>query len=214
MNNRDLDQLLKSARLPQPGEEYWHQLPNRIMQKLRLRKAPLPVLEGEAEAPRVRRLVLGSEPLFSLRQFTVLTVAILCIVSGAILLFRNRAAPEAFDSQWAAARKYYREIASLFPNQLRAIVLDQAGAHLDLAEAPTVPASPPLYLKVCDEGGCRSFITFSGQQIKLGNEVVEVFSDRRGDVLVVGLSFVWSSSDANRKRGRYRIQARALQEAS
>jgi hypothetical protein len=79
-----------------------------------------------------------------------------------------------------------------------------------LADRPNVPASPPVYVKICGPKGCQRFVTFSGQQIRVNGDVFEVLVDRQGDVLLVGAQWVWSSSEPAVKSSRYRIEARPL----
>ena len=115
------------------------------------------------------------------------------------------------DPQLAEARKYFHELEVLFPNQLQAIVFDQQGTHLVLAPEPNLPASPPLYLKICGPKGCQRFVTFSGQQIRVNGDVCDVLVDHQGKVLLVGQETLWSDAKASVKRGPYRIEARALE---
>src|SRR5205807_3264137 len=110
----------------------------------------------------------------------------------------------------AEAAKYIREIEALFPNQLQAIVLDQKGARLLLADHSNVPASPPLYLKICGPYGCQRFVTFSGQQIRINDDLCDVLIDRQGNVLLVGRELLWSSSEPAGKARPYRIEAKPL----
>jgi hypothetical protein len=98
----------------------------------------------------------------------------------------------------------------LFPNQLQALVLDAAGAHLVLAEQADVPASPPLYVKITGPKGAQRFVTFSGQRIRVNGDSFEVLVGRQGEVLLVGKQSVWSSSEPGVKAGPYRIEARPL----
>ena len=115
------------------------------------------------------------------------------------------------DSQLAEARKYFHELEALFPNQLQAIVFDQQGTHLVLAPEPNLPASPPLYLKICGPKGCQRFVTFSGQQIRVNGDVCDVLADRQGNVLVVGQETLWADAKAAVRSGPYQIEARALE---
>jgi len=113
----------------------------------------------------------------------------------------------------AQVRKYYSEIESLFPNQLKAIVFDRQGPHLLLAEESNLPKSAALYVKICSKGDCRSFVTFSGQRIRFGSDTFDVLVDRRGDVLLAGEKMVWSA-DSSAGQTDYRIEAKPLGGAS
>jgi hypothetical protein len=62
-------------------------------------------------------------------------------------------------------------------------------------------------LKLCDTKGCKRFITFSGQQIKVNGESFEVLVDRQGEVLLVGDAKVWKSSKDVSSFGSYKVVA-------
>jgi hypothetical protein len=138
-------------------------------------------------------------------------VAVICLGLVFFLGFWRGQPALSNDSQLAAARKYYHEIEALFPNQVQAIVFDQRGTHLVLAKEPNVPASPPLYLKVCGPKGCQRFVTFSGQQIRVNGDVCDVLADGRGEVLLVGRQLLWSDAKAVAASDGYQVEARALE---
>jgi len=98
----------------------------------------------------------------------------------------------------------------MFPGQLRAIVLDEKGWRIVLADVPDVPVSPPILVRLCGADRCRSIITFSGQDIPLGGDTMEVLSNARGGVIVAGNHFAWSS-DAPDMAAPFRIQTCALE---
>jgi hypothetical protein len=203
MNNKRLDEILKSARVPERAGEYWEKFPGRVMAKLHWRKQ-------NSEAQQLALPRVSSFRLFRLPVFGA-GLAVACILLGfglGIRIGRQSIAPE--RAQLAEALKCYREIAGLFPNQIQSIVFDQNGPHLVLAEQPNVPASTPLYVKICGPAGCQRFVTFSGQQIHLNGDTFDVLVDRRGDVMVVGAQSVWSSSEPLQSVGGYRIEARPL----
>ena len=79
---------------------------------------------------------------------------------------------------------------------MRAIVKDERGVRLVLADKPDVPASPPLLVRLCQPQRCRSVITFSGQQVRLDGETIEVLADGHGKVLVVGERSVVQPTEA------------------
>ena len=232
MNNNELEQILRGAPVPEPSPEYWEQFPGQVMREIDRRQAAAQLSSSalspasqsatarmDARAPRSnpsagretwatpgRRawsaLVL-SRPAFAIG------VAAACLLLGFFLGIRT-AWHTAGDPQLAMARKCFSEVAELFPNQVQALVLDSAGAHLVLAERPDVPSSPPLYVKITGPKGSQRFVTFSGQRIRVNGDTFEVLVDRQGDVLVVGKQSVWSSSDPGVKAGPYRIEARPL----
>jgi hypothetical protein len=65
-------------------------------------------------------------------------------------------------------------------------------------------------VNVCRRDHCRTFITFSGQQIRVNGEHWEVLTDGQGEVFVVGKRSVWSSDAPMREAGAYRIKAQPL----
>jgi hypothetical protein len=79
----------------------------------------------------------------------------------------------------------------MFPNQVRAIVFTKDGAQLLLSEKADVPASSPVWLKVCDAKGCESVVTFSGQRVPVKGELCDVLVDSKQNVLVVGQKQYW-----------------------
>jgi hypothetical protein len=113
--------------------------------------------------------------------------------------------------QLAEARKYYHEIEGLFPNQVKAIVFDQKGAHLVLSESPNVPNSPPLLVKICGPEGCKGFITFSGQNIQANGETYQVLATTDGQVMLVGKTSVWAGNDTANLAQSLKIEAKPLE---
>jgi hypothetical protein len=141
-------------------------------------------------------------------------VAILGIVLILPLVLRRDAAPRETFGSVAQVQKCYREIEAMFPNQVQAIIFDEAGSRIVLAEKPGVPDSTPLYLRICGPQGCQQVVTFSGQEIQVNGENWEVLTDAAGNVLLVGNKFVWSSASHVHELGKYRVETRSLETAS
>jgi hypothetical protein len=200
MNNSDLEKLLRSARVPERPADFWENLPKRVTAK--------------AHWQTRRKKESSAQP----RSRTSLAWAV-CIAAACVLIVlpvwisRNRPVQPA-GSQLAQAQKYFREIEQLFPNQVRAIIIDDKGPQLVLSDQANVPDETPLYLKICGSRGCQQFVTFSGQQIRVNGETCDVLLDAEGNVLLVGRQIVWSSDSATRDTGGYRIEARRLEHAS
>src|SRR3974390_3517991 len=109
MNNKRLNEILKSARVPERAGDYWEKFPGRVMAKLHWR-------QQNAEA---RQLVGSRVSSFRLLRLPVFGagLAVVCILLGFGVGFwkgRQSIAPE--RAQLAEALKCYREIAGLFPN--------------------------------------------------------------------------------------------------
>jgi hypothetical protein len=199
MNNDELHRLLKQHSVPERGEAFWEELPRRIGSRLHGD-------QPRAQAfPERRRFV--ARYAFGLAA----GLAVLCLLL--VVLPRKGPREAANPDPLAASRLYFHELEALFPNQIRAIVFDRHGPQLVLADKPDVPASPPLYVRICGPGGCQSFVTFSGQQIRVNGTDCDVLIDQHGDVLLVGRQWLWSSADPNR-HSPYRIEARPLEARS
>ena len=204
MKNSELEQILKSAPVPDRPGAYWDQFPQRVMAKtnwLRTR------VDAGASQPQTK-------PFWLRHRFRFATVGLGLAISGLLLVFvlgsRQGRQLSITEPQLAAARKYFQEIETLFPGQVQAIVFDQQGPHLVLAEHSNVHASSPLYLKVCGPKGCQSYVTFSGQQIRINGETCEVLLDHQDNVLLIGQDWVLSTAQAPAKRARYQVSARPL----
>jgi hypothetical protein len=204
MKDSELDQLLKSVPVPDRPETYWSEFPRRVMAKAHWLES-----RGQAGDDDCRARQSGAR--FRLRFVTVgLALVVIGLVLGFAFGFRQGRNLAITNSQLAAARKYLQEIETLFPNQIQAIVFDQQGTHLVLADQPNVPASSPIYLRISGPKGIQNYVTFSGQQIQLNGEVCEVLTDHEGNALLVGQQGAWSTAQAQVERSRYRLAARSL----
>jgi len=103
-----------------------------------------------------------------------------------------------------------RETLAMFPNQVRAIVQDEHGMKLILAEHGDVPVSAPLYIRVCDGQHCESFLTFSGQDIMVAGQTVTVLADTHGGVILAGDHFLWSETQQAQTTGHWKVEAKNL----
>lgn len=193
MTDSELEIFLKTAGVPDRASEFWEDFPRRITTKLHWR------------AQRTSDLLpVQPRPLNWLAWG--LSVGMACLVIAFTL------------SHWRGSRpangllqneKVVREVLAMFPNQVRAIVQDENGLSLSLADQANVPASTPLWIKVCDGNHCRSIITFSGQSVQIAGQRVEVLADARGGVMLVGDHFFWSSQETLRN-DHLRIDAQPL----
>ncbi len=200
MNNSELDKLLKSARVPDRPPEFWEALPKRVTAKLHWQA-------GRPAAPE-------AEP----RRFAAWAwgfgAAAACVAAALLVLALPGRTPPAAGHQFALVERCFREIEALFPRQVQAVVVDERGPRMVLADSADVPQSPPVYLKICGPKGCQRIITFSGQQIRVNGDQCDVLMDAAGHVLVVGSRIVWSSASAASAAGPYHIEARLVASAS
>src|SRR5439155_1395012 len=109
--NKSLDELLKSARVPERSEGYWENFPGRVTARLR---------ERLSDAPDV-----SWRPQATMRGIALAT-ACLALVIG--IWLRHHPVQDG-GRQLAEQAKLYQQIASLFPNRLQAIVTDASGVR-------------------------------------------------------------------------------------
>lgn len=200
MNDRELDMMLKSASLPEQPAEFWDQLPKRITTKIHWQSHQQTSPHGELRRFDLVDWALGAG-----------VVAVVCVVS--LLLQPERKSLAGSDS-FAVTEKCYRETEVLFPHQIQAIVFDETGPRVVLSEKPDVPASPPLYLKICGPRGCQEIVTFSGQQVRVNGDLCDVLTDALGNVILAGEHVIWTSQSIGNKAGVYRIEARTMEASS
>jgi hypothetical protein len=210
MNDTELNEVLKRANVPERGADYWERFPSQVTAEIERRTQQPHALPNVSNT---WSWVSGLRSFATKPAFAV-GVAVVCLTLGFVLGSWKGEHSPANDPQLAVARKYFREIEALFPNQLQAIVFDQQGTHLVLAQEPNLPASPALYLKICGPNGCQRFVTFSGQQIRVNGDVCDVLADHQGNVLLVGRQLLWSGATGNARSGQYQIEARALENNS
>jgi hypothetical protein len=206
MKDRELNEILRASRVPELTAADCERLSRNVIEEIeksgQAAQAGVPVTLRTRPAPKWTLPALG----FGL--------AAACILVGVVVGRWGKQEGSKVASQPSEIGVYYREIAALFPRQVRAIVLDDQGLHMELAADPDVPQSEPVFLKICGPHGCRRFVTFSGQQVQVNGEVCEVLLDHTGVIMVVGPHVLWSSRDADAKTGSYRIEARPLEGAS
>ncbi len=204
MNSSELDQLLKSAAVPERPASYWDQFPKRVMAKTHW-------------VARTETTATSAEPgPYWLRpRFRIAVVGLGLVMAGLLLGYifglRHGHNLAITDLQMAEARKYYQEVQTLFPGQVQAIVFGRQGVQLVLADKPNIPASSPLYVRICGPKGCQDFVTFSGQQIRLNGDVCEVLLDQQNNVLLVGPQWVLSTAQPPAKHALYQVAARSLE---
>ena len=193
MNDSDLEKRLKAARVPARDEDYWESFPRLVLAQLRAGSAKGPV------APRwLPRLAWGNG------------IAFACLMIGfAIGHWHGRVAK---DDPYALLQngKLLREVFTLFPNRVRAIVQDEHGVQLVLADQQDMPVSTPIYVHICDGKKCWSLVTFSGQELEIAGQKVTILANAQGGVIVAGPQFAWSSDQPASAGGGLKIEARSL----
>ena len=192
MNRLELESILKKARLPEIPEESLELFPRRVVARLKHNDPPA-------------RTTWKYLP----RLAWVFGLATCVVIAFAIGHWRGRIG--AIQSNDILADiKVVHETLAMFPNQVRAIVEDERGLNLVLSESSDVPASPPLYVHICDGKHCSSFVTFSGQEIQVAGQKVTVLADARGGIILTGNQFVWSNTERIFAGTRLKIEAKSL----
>ena len=194
MNDFDLEKKLKSAQVPPRDEDYWESFPRLISAKLRTS----PEQRTAIERHWLPRLAWGG------------AVAFTCLVIGFTIGHWRGRTIEGDPYTLLQNGKMLREVMTLFPNRVRAIVQDQQGMQLVLSDKPNVPASTPLWVKICDGKECAAVVTFSGQEIQVAGQKLTVLADARGGIILTGPGFAWASDQPTRAGGSLKIEARTL----
>jgi hypothetical protein len=198
MNKPDLDSILKKARLPEIPEESLELFPRRVVARIK---------QNEPASHTGRRVAPRLAWAFGL---------ILCIIGAFALGHRygrmegNMAQTGEQPTDNLADAKFVSETLAMFPNQVRAITEDDHGVSLVLSQKGDVPASPPIYVRICDGKHCSSVVTFSGQEIQIAGQKLTVLSDANGGIILTGNRFVWSNSERIYADNHLKIEARNL----
>lgn len=204
MNDGELDRLLKSATEPGRPAEYWKDFPGKVASRLAGRPR-----SQSAEGPAGSSKAAWGWFAFGAGMATACFVLVFAFQGS-----RERTGGDFAAADLAVMRKYLQEVEALFPNQVQAVVFEKNGPRLVIADRAEVPTMMPVYVRVCTANGCQAFLTFSGQQIRLNGEMVDVLVNARGNVLLVGSKLSWTSGESNSRIGPMRIVARSLESAS
>lgn len=194
MNNQELNDLLRRAHVPERTSEEWNQFARDTARRI----------HGSFTHESVKRSRIRH------RAFAAWGVgfATVCVLLG-FAIRHWHARREARRDEIADARKLFSELSALFPNQIEAVILNEHGPRLILAEQPLPRDATPLFVRICGAKSCERVITFSGRRVPLNGQTCEVLLDARGNVIVAGERFVWTSADHTARAG-YKIEAAQL----
>jgi hypothetical protein len=192
MTNRQLDDLLHKAKLPAPPASYWEEFPGDVARFAR------------GASGREQTAYRPDKPAFGWAVGVGLVAT--CIVAAFLLGYSRGTKSMHPTASAATVEKCLHEVETMFPNQVRAIVFTKDGPQLLLSEKPDVPASSPVWLKVCDPKGCQSVVTFSGQRVSINGELCDVLVDSKQNVLVVGQKKFWPGGMPEKTK----VEARTL----
>jgi hypothetical protein len=193
MSETELESILRRARLPEISQESLEVFPRRVIAGLKGECAPRPTARS----------------FFPRLAFACGLAA--CLLVLAVGHWHGRMEKETIPSgDILASTKFIHEMLAMFPNRVRAIVEDARGVNLFLSDNNNVPASPPLYVHICDGKNCSSFVTFSGQEVQVAGQQVTALSDAHGGIIVTGRQFVWSSAEGMEAGNHLKIEAENL----
>ncbi len=195
MNDEHLDHLLRSTRPPARPDAYWKSFPETVQRCLR-KEAQSPFRFPERRWP-------------TWLPFAGLATGVAAVGLGLLLFWpgtRPTETPDFTASELQSYQEIWNQMTSLFPHQVRAVILGPEGPQVVLSDQPNLPAAPPVVLRQCAPDGCRTALTFSGQAIHLGNRQLEVLTDSRGGVIVTDEDAVWPTL-----QGSLHINARLLE---
>ena len=194
MTNSELDSILKKARLPEFPETDREMLSRQLVARIK----------NNEQVARPSRSALP-------RWGWALAVATCVVVAFAIGHWHGQVDTRPGSGNDRLANiKIIRETLAMFPNRVRAIVSDERGLNLVLSDSADVPASSPLYVRICDGQSCSSLVTFSGQEIQIAGQKLTVLSLPDGGIILEGKKFIWSSGESAYVGRKLKIEAKTL----
>ena len=194
MNDSELNRILKTAKTPEPPEEFWAQFPRRVTARLHWKTASAP--------GRTTRW-------FPRLAWTLGGVAASLLVGFLIGHWRGHTNAMA-ENGFLQNEKVIKEMLAMFPNRVRAVVQDEHGLNLVLSDKDNVPMSAPLWVKVCDGKRCATMVTFSGQEVRIGQREITVLANARGKIILAGDNFLWSNGESMLADNKLKIEAKPL----
>jgi hypothetical protein len=171
MTDRELKHLLEAAKCPERTEDYWQSFPSQVSRRLRVRPAPV-------SYARMGRFW---------HQSWKAALAVGTITAGLFVALQLLSPRKNSELQIRVLGESYRKLASLFPNELKGLVMEAGQFRLQLAEHADVPTSPPLFIRLCDPSAskCVLAITFSGQEIELFGRRYEALANGRDEIMLL-----------------------------
>ncbi len=233
MTNDELDRQLRSVPVPERTPEYWQAFPQVVTRRIAAEATESSAAVARATAERGPRARTGWS------WSALIPGAAAAFVGLAALFWLNRTgerapgpksaavvrispgedqmqSPVADDEAdpRAALLKVYQEVSELFPGRLKAIVLGQDGPQLQLSETADVPASPPVFVRLCGPAPrCTTAISFSGQIVHFVGGDVEVLTTGADEVFLLSRGVVWTPggitppTSGNDAPGNWRLDA-------
>ncbi|MDB6026762.1 MAG: hypothetical protein JWM68_2985 [Verrucomicrobiales bacterium] len=192
MNNERLNEILKRAEPPQRDAEYWDEFPKQVTREI-----------GRGGSVR-------TEPArpSHFKMWAGVGFAAACL-AATFLVGYWKGQHHSRDFDVAGAKKYFHEVEAMFPNQVRAVIFDERGAHLMLSDKADVPRSSAVFVKICDGNNCQRMLTFSGQQMRWQGETFDVLADDKGQIILSGERSVFST--ATQRSHSPRVEGRTFE---
>ncbi|HEY1171965.1 MAG TPA: hypothetical protein VGH19_11390 [Verrucomicrobiae bacterium] len=197
MKDSELNKLLRSVQPPERSPEEKAEFPGKVVRQL-----SRPVHQRAKEDAPSSRL-----PMWAAGFATV------CLAIGFIAgRFPEKPAAPAHGAVAATPdyAKLFKEVATLFPDRLRGVVVRGSEMELVLAEQPERPATNPLLVEICQNGKCKVVITFSGQKLEVDGHSIEVFTGADDRLIVLADNQVWTSQNPSQVVDGFRIHAEVL----
>ena len=194
MNDEDLQQRLATFVAP-PATD--------VMRERARHRALMAFREGGAEAVEECR-----------RGMFVWTLAGAAALALVVTIFWPRESP--FDRVPSGAG-VLAQVEALFPGQLDAVIEHDGNVQLELAAAPRAASDQPVLVEFRRGGSTVRVLSYSGRRVcvDLGGRraCFEAFLGERGNVIVAGEDFVWTTKNRT-TAGEWKITAAALERAS
>lgn len=200
MNDRELDRLLKSIRVPSRPDDYWNTFPEKVADRMKTAGTPHATRTGRKQTHALERWILGfSTPVAAAIVF--------------MLFLASHRETERRENQLELLRESYRQILSLFPQQLDAIVFAENDAEVLISEAPAPSRSEPVYVRFCPPAGrCVTAVSFSGTLLKIFGREFEILENGAGEIFVVAKEGVWGPGQAPASGDHWRIEGGRLEQ--
>lgn len=128
----------------------------------------------------------------------------------ALMTRPEEASPQVQAPSVAEALTLWRGVKQLFPENLAAIEIRNGDTALALSDGP-LPNAPPLLVRLCLRGTCRTFLTVSGQSINAFGLEFEVIEDANGGVILLSEHSAWTRAGAAGVLADIAIDARPLE---
>jgi len=77
-----------------------------------------------------------------------------------------------------------REVTSLFPHQIRAIMTNGGELRIALSEEPVADGAQAVVIEACGNGDCTVVITYVGQTVEIEHQQVTVRAGEDGTIII------------------------------